>query len=146
MKEQINEMNDKWNVIPIILSKNNMSKRECPDLSINCKVKRIVALIQRWLDTHWAALFYGRGNQPIGRAYFLVSMSRLLKNHRLYCFAVPLPNPCNSQPCANGGTCSFDPIKNEYRCSCLGKFTGKNCEGIQLKYAYLNPRASSLVS
>ena len=78
-------------------------------------------------------LHYGRGNQPIRRVYFLVSRNWLLKKHCLNCFAVPLANPCNSQPCANGGTCSFDPIKNEYRCRCLGKFTGKNCEGIQLK-------------
>ena len=24
-------------------------------------------------------------------------------------------------------------IKNEYHCRCLGKYTGQNCEGIQLK-------------
>ena len=46
--------------------------------------------------------------------------------------SVTLANPCDSQPCLNGGTCENDIAKNDYRCSCKGKFTGKNCQGILL--------------
>uniref|UniRef100_A0A914UL42 Uncharacterized protein n=1 Tax=Plectus sambesii TaxID=2011161 RepID=A0A914UL42_9BILA len=36
------------------------------------------------------------------------------------------PDPCNSYPCKNGGTCN--PSGNSYNCSCTSPFFGLNCE------------------
>ncbi|KAB7505675.1 Fat-like cadherin-related tumor suppressor-like protein [Armadillidium nasatum] len=36
------------------------------------------------------------------------------------------PGICGSHPCLNGGTCTED--RGKYICSCLSRFTGKNCE------------------
>ncbi|XP_061575157.1 delta and Notch-like epidermal growth factor-related receptor isoform X2 [Cololabis saira] len=38
------------------------------------------------------------------------------------------PEPCEGQPCLNGGLCSALPSGWEYRCSCSRGFTGRNCE------------------
>lgn len=31
---------------------------------------------------------------------------------------------CHSNPCRNGGTCSYDMIQNTFNCSCPPGFTG----------------------
>ncbi|XP_034934877.1 sushi, von Willebrand factor type A, EGF and pentraxin domain-containing protein 1-like [Chelonus insularis] len=37
-------------------------------------------------------------------------------------------NPCNSLPCANGGSCYQDSSSLRFSCSCLPRFTGLYCE------------------
>jgi hypothetical protein len=39
----------------------------------------------------------------------------------------PLENPCNSQPCLNGGQCVQTEVSS-YQCQCPAGFDGKNCE------------------
>jgi hypothetical protein len=39
----------------------------------------------------------------------------------------PLENPCNTQPCLNGGQCVQTDVSS-YQCQCLAGFDGKNCE------------------
>jgi hypothetical protein len=39
----------------------------------------------------------------------------------------PLENPCNSQPCLNGGQCTQIDVSS-YQCQCPAGFDGKNCE------------------
>ena len=49
-------------------------------------------------------------------------------------FLCEIPNPCQSNPCFNKGSCSgFFITKGikflpQYKCTCLPCFTGKNCE------------------
>ena len=45
-------------------------------------------------------------------------------------FSFPHPelNPCNPNPCVNGGTCRAVPGDDEYKCTCLPEYTGENCE------------------
>lgn len=37
-------------------------------------------------------------------------------------------NPCFTNPCSNGGTCSVNPNTFEFNCSCPPGFTGLTCE------------------
>lgn len=51
------------------------------------------------------------------------------------------PNPCASNPCANGGQCSF--LDSTYRCTCPPNFHGQTCkldvnECAQTPYLCLN--------
>uniref|UniRef100_A0A8C9AC19 Serine protease HGFAC n=1 Tax=Prolemur simus TaxID=1328070 RepID=A0A8C9AC19_PROSS len=36
-------------------------------------------------------------------------------------------DPCASNPCLNGGSCSSTQASQSYHCSCLGAFTGRDC-------------------
>ncbi|XP_052085695.1 MAM and LDL-receptor class A domain-containing protein 1-like isoform X2 [Mytilus californianus] len=42
-------------------------------------------------------------------------------------------NECDYSPCQNGGSCSETTTASGYTCSCLGGFTGQNCEQIDGK-------------
>lgn len=50
--------------------------------------------------------------------------------------ATPAPDPCEGQPCLNGGSCAPLPVLPEtsepapagYACSCGAGYTGPNCE------------------
>lgn len=35
-------------------------------------------------------------------------------------------DPCNSDPCVNGGTCTY--TSNSYNCSCVSGYRGDHCE------------------
>ena len=39
---------------------------------------------------------------------------------------VPVEDPCGSNPCQNGGSCSFD--QDTISCTCLPHFGGDRCE------------------
>jgi hypothetical protein len=39
----------------------------------------------------------------------------------------PLENPCNSQPCLNGGQCVPTDVSS-YQCECPAGFDGETCE------------------
>ena len=41
---------------------------------------------------------------------------------------------CSSGPCQNNGTC-FSDLDN-YHCTCLMGFTGRNCEGLSIKHFF----------
>ena len=47
-----------------------------------------------------------------------------------YCFLVVyitfLFDGCSSDPCVNGGSCSYDG--NTYICACISGYTGEDCE------------------
>ena len=56
-----------------------------------------------------------------------VSLKRLM-NVDLTCLEnLPAPGVCSSHPCSNGGTC-LELSKSQFKCSCLEKFTGSQCE------------------
>ena len=40
---------------------------------------------------------------------------------------IEVADPCQSDPCQNGGTCQAQG--DNYLCQCLSAFTGTNCEG-----------------
>ena len=44
--------------------------------------------------------------------------------------------PCDSNPCLNGGTCSDATDGQSYTCNCIGDFTGINCQagGFEMNY------------
>ena len=49
-----------------------------------------------------------------------------------FCFVVKL-NPCEGNPCLNGGSCSPGVIHHyDYICKCKEHFMGKNCESKSL--------------
>uniref|UniRef100_A0A8C6X3J6 Protocadherin Fat 3 n=1 Tax=Naja naja TaxID=35670 RepID=A0A8C6X3J6_NAJNA len=47
------------------------------------------------------------------------------------------PDPCERNPCQNGGTCISVP-SGGYQCSCLSQFTGRNCES-EITACFPNP-------
>ncbi|XP_026562610.1 protocadherin Fat 3 isoform X3 [Pseudonaja textilis] len=47
------------------------------------------------------------------------------------------PDPCERNPCQNGGTCISVP-SGGYQCSCLSQFTGRNCES-EVTACFPNP-------
>ncbi|XP_070605725.1 protocadherin Fat 3 isoform X1 [Erythrolamprus reginae] len=47
------------------------------------------------------------------------------------------PDPCEHNPCQNGGTCISVP-SGGYQCSCLSQFTGRNCES-EITACFPNP-------
>jgi len=44
----------------------------------------------------------------------------------LFSFTVPIQDPCKSNPCLNGGTCTKEI--NTYICSCSDNYYGLKCE------------------
>ncbi|XP_010132453.1 PREDICTED: von Willebrand factor A domain-containing protein 2, partial [Buceros rhinoceros silvestris] len=50
---------------------------------------------------------------------------RVLIKHPSRCFRTVCPDPCDSQPCQNGGTCVPEGL-NKYRCLCLMGYGGDN--------------------
>ena len=44
-------------------------------------------------------------------------------------FPYTAPNPCEGNPCLNGGRCRPDPsVRTRYSCTCQPGFVGSNCE------------------
>jgi hypothetical protein len=45
-------------------------------------------------------------------------------------------NPCNNNPCRNGGTCTL--LVDSFSCNCVSPYVGSTC-GIFFEEAYLKP-------
>ena len=57
-------------------------------------------------------------------------MGRLIINilkHKIWCDSIS-SDPCLSDPCENGATCTPDDTTGEYQCQCAMGFEGTNCE------------------
>ncbi|KAJ8034212.1 Neurogenic locus notch-like protein 1 [Holothuria leucospilota] len=69
------------------------------------------------------------GNYPIGSRNILYIYGDAAGNTAICSFVVtvrPAPfNPCNPNPCQNGGFCSING--NTFSCQCVGLFTGQTC-------------------
>ena len=42
--------------------------------------------------------------------------------------SLSLKDPCENNPCQNGGTCHAIYHKGEYKCNCRGDYCGVQCE------------------
>ncbi|XP_032806498.1 von Willebrand factor A domain-containing protein 2 [Petromyzon marinus] len=111
----------------------------CSDVHPSCKVESRICLrtsvesVQEYRGSH--ACWKGKRGQLYGKPYATFcpyyAWKRIRNVHQSRCYRTLCPDPCDPNPCQNGGTCVAEGVE-AYSCLCpLGFGSHRDCGGTQ---------------